>query len=313
MVQSNFPRRPWSPGTPNSLPSHLRQYCRSVKILNLDVKYVGESFESKIKRLSNIISNQLSEALITFKPDAISWLLNIRGDQLKYTPVVRCFALIHKNKKIYLFFENDLPQISKLNHSGIIISNVNKFKSILKMFIGVTGYNHESSAALVDENGVLIDYCTEESLSRIKGDKSFPRRSINKLLVSNNLKIKDIVRVAFYERPLSSFLHTAKEASLHMPMSLSLLAHQFRNFNRSSVSCYLDFAKQFRGLETKLIYSDHHLSHSLTALAYSNAKKDICSVVVDGFGDRSTASISQVIDPTAVSYTHLTLPTSDLV
>ena len=66
-----------------------------------------------------------------------------------------------------------------------------------------------------------------------------------------------------------------------MPKSLELLSHQFRNFNRSSVSCYLDFAKIFRGLETKLIYSDHHLSHTLTALAYSNSKEDICSVVVD--------------------------------
>ena len=50
------------------------------------------------------------------------------------------------------------------------------------MFIGVTGYNHESSAALVDRNGVLIDFCREESLSRIKGEKSFPKRSIKKLI-----------------------------------------------------------------------------------------------------------------------------------
>ena len=169
------------------------------------------------------------------------------------------------------------------------------------MFIGVTGYNHESSAALVDRNGVLIDFCREESLSRIKGDKSFPKRAINKILDSNNLKIKNIERVAFYERPLSAFLHIVKEASLHMPRSLELLTHQFRNFNRSSVSCFLDFAKFFKGLETKLIYSDHHLSHTLTALAYSNSKKDICSVVVDGFGDRSTASISQIIDPTEIN------------
>ena len=169
------------------------------------------------------------------------------------------------------------------------------------MFIGVTGYNHESSAALVDKNGVLVDFYREESLSRIKGDKSFPRRSIKKLLVTNNLKIKDIERVAFYERPLSAFLHIVKVASLHMPRSLSLLNHQFRNFNRSSVSCYLDFVKSFRGLETKLIYSDHHLSHTLTALTYTNIKKDICSVVVDGFGDRSTASISQIVDPTEIN------------
>ena len=58
------------------------------------------------------------------------------------------------------------------------------------MFIGVSGYNHESAAALVDKNGELIDYCREESLSRIKGDKSFPQRSIRKLLHSNNIKIK---------------------------------------------------------------------------------------------------------------------------
>ncbi len=169
------------------------------------------------------------------------------------------------------------------------------------MFIGVTGYNHESSAALVDRNGVLIDFCREESLSRIKGDKSFPKRAINKILNSNNLKIKNIERVAFYERPLSAFLHIVKEASLHMPRSLDLLTHQFRNFNRSSVSCYLDFTKFFKGLETKLIYSDHHLSHTLNALAYSNSKKDICSVVVDGFGDRSTASISQIVDPSEIN------------
>ena len=116
------------------------------------------------------------------------------------------------------------------------------------MFIGVTGYNHESSAALVGKNGVLLDYYREESLSRIKGDKSFPKRSIKKLLDSNNLQISDIEKVAFYERPLSAFLHTIKEASLHMPKSLPLLTHQFRNFKRSSISCYLDFAKLFRGL-----------------------------------------------------------------
>ena len=31
------------------------------------------------------------------------------------------------------------------------------------MFIGVSGYNHESAAELVDKNGELIDYCREES------------------------------------------------------------------------------------------------------------------------------------------------------
>ena len=106
------------------------------KIIDLAIKYVGENSISKIKRLTKIILNHSSEALISFKPDAISWLLNIRGNQLKYTPVVRCFALIHKSKKIFLFFEHDLPQISKLDHGEIMLANINKFQSILKMFAG---------------------------------------------------------------------------------------------------------------------------------------------------------------------------------
>ena len=65
------------------------------------------------------------------------------------------------------------------------------------MYIGVSGYNHESAAALVDKNGELVDYYREESLSRIKGDKSFPRRAIRKLLYSNKKVLNEDIRIAF--------------------------------------------------------------------------------------------------------------------
>ncbi len=164
------------------------------------------------------------------------------------------------------------------------------------MYLGLTGYNHESSAALVNEDGVLVDYIREEMLSRIKGDKSFPKRSIDKILSSNCLKLSDLKSVVFYERPLSCFLTTLKTAALNMPKSLSLIANQCRNFEKSSIACFLNLSKSYPGLEKKLIYLDHHLSHTLTALSYSYSQEDICSIVVDGFGDNSTASISKVND-----------------
>ena len=162
------------------------------------------------------------------------------------------------------------------------------------MYIGITGYNHESSAALVDHNGCLIDYYREESLSRIKGDKSFPKRALERLIKNNDLSLNDIKSIAFYERPMSAFLTTLKIAALNLPKSLSLISHQCRNFDKSSISCFLNISKLYPGLEKKLIYLDHHLSHTLTALAYSETQKNLCSIVVDGFGDRSTASISKV-------------------
>ena len=125
------------------------------------------------------------------------------------------------------------------------------------MFLGLTGYNHESSAALIDKEGSLINYYREESLTGIKGDKTFPKKSIRKILDSNNLTLNQITKVTFYERPLSSFLHILKEAALNMPRSLNLVSHQLRNFDRSSISCFLDLAKEFNGLESKLFYVDH--------------------------------------------------------
>jgi len=165
------------------------------------------------------------------------------------------------------------------------------------MFLGITGYNHESSAALVDNDGNLIDYCKEEYLSRIKGDKSFPKRSLKKIIDNNNLDISSIKSIAFYERPLSAFLFPLKTAASHLPESLAFMSHQLRNFNKSSINCFSDVADLLPGLENKLIYLDHHLSHTLTALPYSDKKNNLCSVVVDGFGDRNTTSISYINNP----------------
>jgi len=164
------------------------------------------------------------------------------------------------------------------------------------MFIGLTGYNHESSAALVDNKGNLIDYYKEEFLSRVKGDKSFPKRSLKRLIDVNELDISEISEITFYERPLSAYITILQTSGKNMPKSLPLISHQCRNFNKSSVACFLDIAKTYPGLEKKLSYCDHHLSHTLTSLAYSPNQNEICSVVVDGFGDRSTTSISLVHD-----------------
>ncbi len=141
------------------------------------------------------------------------------------------------------------------------------------MYLGLSCYNHESAAALVDNNGNLLNYYREESLSRVKSDKSFPKRSIKKILEENNLETKNIKSICFYEKPLSAFLVPLKTALNHIPKSLDLISNQFRNFDKSSLSCYLDISRNFPGLEKKLQYIDHHLAHSLTALVYSQKKK----------------------------------------
>jgi len=165
------------------------------------------------------------------------------------------------------------------------------------MYLGISAYNHQSAAALINEEGELINYYREEQLSRIKGDNSFPKNSIKKLFETNNLKIDEIKNVIFYEKPLSAYLTPLKVAAKNLPDSLNLISHQLKNFKKTSLFCYVDLAKIYPGLEQRLLYIDHHLSHTLTALAYSESFENICSVVADGFGDRSTTSISYVNTP----------------
>ena len=55
------------------------------------------------------------------------------------------------------------------------------------MHIGISAYFHDSSIALIDDRGNLVDFKKEEWLSRVKGDKSFPRMSLNDILDANQL------------------------------------------------------------------------------------------------------------------------------
>ena len=79
--------------------------------------------------------------------------------------------------------------------------------------LGVSGYFHDSSVALFDTNGTLVDFKKEEWLSRVKGDKSFPRLSLIEMIDQFNLSNKNILSVTFYEKPLKAWLTILKYSS----------------------------------------------------------------------------------------------------
>jgi len=74
----------------------------------------------------------------------------------------------------------------------------------MKKILGISAYYHDSAAALISD-GEIIAACHEERFSRIKHDSSFPKNSINFLLNSNSLTLKDIDYVVFYEKPILKF------------------------------------------------------------------------------------------------------------
>ena len=80
----------------------------------LDIRYCGESFSSKLNRLRNEIKKKKATIHIITTLDDIAWLFNIRGNDIKYNPVVLSYAIITLNE-VYLFIDENKLDDNILN------------------------------------------------------------------------------------------------------------------------------------------------------------------------------------------------------
>jgi len=159
--------------------------------------------------------------------------------------------------------------------------------------LGISAYYHDSSVALIDAEGNLVDFKKEEWLSRIKGDKTFPRLALQELINSFNLSEENIKSITFYEKPVRSWISVLKHSIKNNPINNDLTRNYFKNVWNSSMRFQMDISKYIKIKKISLLYSDHHLSHTLSALHYYNNFPCV-SVVVDGYGDKYCTSIHHV-------------------
>lgn len=66
-------------------------------------KYAGEASAKKRKRLIDAMNEAGLDSVVLSAPDAIAWLLNIRGQDVPCTPLSLAFAVVHAQGGIELF------------------------------------------------------------------------------------------------------------------------------------------------------------------------------------------------------------------
>jgi len=105
---------------------------------SLSNKSVGESHQSKINKVSNILKLKNADYLFVSSPENVAWLMNIRGYDNPTSPIPNCRLLINKNKKIFLIVEEKIAsgiiKDKKFNKKQII--NPNKFGDLIKKLDG---------------------------------------------------------------------------------------------------------------------------------------------------------------------------------
>ncbi len=70
----------------------------------LDLTYTGESTSSKLERIREEMCKKKVSVHLLITLDDIAWLLNMRGSDIAYTPVVLCYAAITM-KSLHLFID----------------------------------------------------------------------------------------------------------------------------------------------------------------------------------------------------------------
>ena len=70
---------------------------------SLDKNIVGESYQSKINKISKFIKKNRSDYIFISAPENVAWILNIRGNDSPNSPIPNSRLIITKTKEIYLF------------------------------------------------------------------------------------------------------------------------------------------------------------------------------------------------------------------
>jgi Xaa-Pro aminopeptidase len=70
-----------------------------------ELRFSGEDAKAKIARVRADMQNLAADTLLVSDPQAVSWLFNIRGNDVPHTPVVLAFALLPKEGRPALYVD----------------------------------------------------------------------------------------------------------------------------------------------------------------------------------------------------------------
>ncbi len=125
----------------------------------LDVKYAGEDAGSKINRVRDTLKD--GESLVVSDLSECCWLLNIRGDDVLYTPVKLSFVILEKaGGSVYLSLPEGCEEISSyISSLGLKVLPYDDFyKDLEKPLKGVIDkkYANYKLYSLIKESGEVI-------------------------------------------------------------------------------------------------------------------------------------------------------------
>ena len=166
----------------------------------------------------------------------------------------------------------------------------------MSYILGISSFYHDSAATLLSD-GKIVAAAQEERFTRIKHDSNYPYNSIEFVLKFANLKLDDIDKIVFYEKPflkferlLETYVAFAPRGFTQFIKAMPLWLNQ-KLFQKKMLK---DFLKQHDSKfndDSKLYFSEHHLSHAASAF-YPSPFEEAIILTADGVGEWATTTVA---------------------
>ncbi len=159
---------------------------KSRKFYSLNTKVVGETVNSKIKRLIKILKKDGSDHIFISAPENVAWLLNIRGRDNPFSPIPYCRIILNTKGEVSFF--SDIKNSSSIFKKKDF-SRISFFKdSQIEKFLN----NLNVKKIIIDKNScsVLLENLISSKFKVSKvGDPLYLMKSIkNKVEINNTIE-----------------------------------------------------------------------------------------------------------------------------
>ncbi len=168
-----------------------------------------------------------------------------------------------------------------------------------KWILGISCFYHDSAAAII-RDGEIIKAVQEERFSRKKHDSGFPINAIRYCLKSQNIDLRDIDSIIYYEKPLLTFERLLETYIGVAPRGFRSFIAAMQIWLKEKLFLKSVLKKQFISLQKELVpnkkpyvprflFSEHHQSHAAAAF-YPSPFKEAVVLCMDGVGEWATTS-----------------------
>jgi len=162
--------------------------------------------------------------------------------------------------------------------------------------LGISAFYHDSAAALI-QDGIIIAAAQEERFTRKKHDSGYPQNAVNFVLKFAKINISQVDHIVFYEKPflkferlLETYVASAPKGFASFSKAMPIWLRE-KLFQKKLIMNYLKtHDKNFKD-ESKILFSEHHLSHAASAFYPSPFEKAIV-LTADGVGEWATTTVA---------------------